>query len=157
MRKVLAGVLCASMATIPAVAFAATNDNEANNANQTAEAPQLRQAAKQKLQIAAKRAEADRKAEARAKRREAAAPVQASGASTAAPHLEAIAACESGGDPSAIGGGGAYRGKYQFDYATWASVGGSGDPAAASEAEQDQRAAMLYARSGATPWPVCGQ
>ena len=75
---------------------------------------------------------------------------------TAAPHLEAIAACESGGDPSAIGGGGAYRGKYQFDLQTWASVGGSGDPAAAPEAEQDRRAAMLYAQAGASPWPVCG-
>jgi len=72
------------------------------------------------------------------------------------PHLEAIAQCESGGDPTAIGGGGAYRGKYQFSYSTWASVGGSGDPAAAPEAEQDRRAAMLYARSGAGQWPVCG-
>ena len=161
MRKVLAGVLCAMVATVPAVAFAATNDNETNQAVDTtaAEAPQLRKAAKQKLHKAAKRAEADRKAELRAKRRKraaAAAPVQATGASTAAPHLEAIAACESGGNPAAIGGGGAYRGKYQFDYGTWASVGGSGDPAAAPEAEQDKRAAMLYARAGATPWPVCG-
>ena len=57
----------------------------------------------------------------------------------------------------AIGGGGLYRGKYQFDLETWASVGGSGDPAAASEAEQDMRAAMLYARAGAAPWPVCGR
>ena len=72
------------------------------------------------------------------------------------PHLEAIAACESGGDPTAIGGGGLYRGKYQFDQQTWESVGGSGDPAAASEAEQDARAAALYAQSGAAPWPVCG-
>jgi hypothetical protein len=71
--------------------------------------------------------------------------------------LAGIAACESGGDPGAIGGGGLYRGKYQFDMGTWASVGGSGDPAAAPEAEQDRRAAMLYARSGATPWPVCGR
>jgi hypothetical protein len=70
--------------------------------------------------------------------------------------LQAIAACESGGDPRAIGGGGLYRGKYQFSLETWASVGGSGDPAAAPEAEQDKRAAMLYARAGATPWPVCG-
>jgi hypothetical protein len=75
---------------------------------------------------------------------------------TIPPQLEAIAACESGGDPNAIGGGGLYRGKYQFSFATWASVGGSGDPAAAPEAEQDMRAAMLYARAGATPWPVCG-
>ena len=80
----------------------------------------------------------------------------ANGGATTPAHLQAIAACESGGDPHAIGGGGAYRGKYQFDYGTWASVGGSGDPAAASEAEQDRRAAMLYARSGSAPWPVCG-
>jgi hypothetical protein len=71
--------------------------------------------------------------------------------------LSAIAACESGGDPGAIGGGGTYRGKYQFDRQTWAGVGGSGDPAAASETEQDRRAAMLYARAGAAPWPVCGR
>jgi hypothetical protein len=72
------------------------------------------------------------------------------------PQLAAIAACESGGDPTAIGGGGLYRGKYQFDFQTWASVGGTGDPAAAPEAEQDMRAAMLYERAGAAPWPVCG-
>jgi hypothetical protein len=70
--------------------------------------------------------------------------------------LEAIAACESGGNPRAVGGGGSFRGKYQFDYGTWARVGGSGDPAAAPEAKQDRRAAMLYARAGASPWPVCG-
>ena len=71
--------------------------------------------------------------------------------------LTAIAACESHGNPHAIGGGGAFRGKYQFDYGTWASVGGKGDPAAAPEAEQDRRAAKLYARAGASPWPVCGR
>jgi len=71
-------------------------------------------------------------------------------------HLAAIAACESGGNPRAIGGGGTYRGKYQFSYATWAAVGGSGDPAAAPEAEQDRRAAILYNTAGAGQWPVCG-
>ncbi len=70
--------------------------------------------------------------------------------------LESIAACESGGDPTATSADGTYRGKYQFDYGTWASMGGSGDPAAASVAEQDYRAAMLYAQSGSSPWPVCG-
>ncbi|HEY8772739.1 MAG TPA: transglycosylase family protein [Candidatus Limnocylindria bacterium] len=70
--------------------------------------------------------------------------------------LNAIAACESGGDPHAISSGGSYRGKYQFDYGTWASVGGHGDPAKASEAEQDYRAALLYSRSGSSPWPICG-
>jgi TolA-binding protein len=56
--------------------------------------------------------------------------------------LEAIASCESGGDPSAVSSDGTYR--------------GSGDPAAAPEAEQDYRAALLYAASGSSPWPVCG-
>ena len=71
--------------------------------------------------------------------------------------LQAIAACESGGDPHAVGGGGAFRGKYQFTYATWAAMGGSGDPAAAPEAEQDRLAAKLYATAGAGQWPVCGR
>jgi TolA-binding protein len=70
--------------------------------------------------------------------------------------LESIAACESGGDPAAVSSDGSYRGKYQFDYGTWESVGGSGDPAAAPEDEQDYRAALLYAQSGSSPWPVCG-
>ena len=70
--------------------------------------------------------------------------------------LDSIAACESGGDPSAVSADGAYHGKYQFDYGTWASVGGSGDPATASEAEQDYRAALLYSRGGPSAWPICG-
>ncbi len=70
--------------------------------------------------------------------------------------LEAIASCESGGDPTAVSSDGSYRGKYQFSFETWASVGGSGDPAAAPEDEQDYRAALLYAQSGSSPWPVCG-
>lgn len=72
-------------------------------------------------------------------------------------HLQAIAQCESGGDPTAIGGGGLYRGKYQFSVATWQAVGGKGDPAAAPEAEQDRRAIILYNTSGPGQWPVCNQ
>ena len=71
--------------------------------------------------------------------------------------LAAIAACESGGDPTAVDPSGTYRGKYQFDAQTWGSVGGSGDPAAAPESEQDMRAARLYAERGNAPWPICGQ
>jgi len=71
--------------------------------------------------------------------------------------LDAIAQCESGGDPTAVSADGTYRGLYQFDEGTWQSVGGTGDPAAASPAEQTMRAAMLYARAGSSPWPVCGQ
>ena len=70
--------------------------------------------------------------------------------------LESIASCESGGDPTAVSSDGTYRGKYQFDRGTWASVGGSGDPAAAPELEQDYRAALLYGRAGSSSWPICG-
>ncbi len=70
--------------------------------------------------------------------------------------LDAIAACESGGNPAALSSDGTYRGKYQFSFETWAAVGGSGDPAAAPEDEQDYRAALLYAQSGSSPWPICG-
>ena len=44
--------------------------------------------------------------------------------------------------------GNGFYGEYQFTQATWAVVGGTGNPAAASPAEQDERAAQLYAQSG---------
>lgn len=68
----------------------------------------------------------------------------------------ALAQCESGGNPTAVSPTGKYRGLYQFSYATWASVGGSGDPAANSAGEQTYRAKLLYNRSGAGQWPHCG-
>lgn len=74
----------------------------------------------------------------------------------ASPELEAIAQCESGGDPSAVSSDGQFRGKYQFSRETWAGVGGTGDPAAAPESVQDELAAQLYAQSGTSPWPNCG-
>lgn len=82
----------------------------------------------------------------------------ASAASGTAPSsaLQAIAQCESGGNPAAVDPSGTYRGKYQFDRGTWAANGGNGDPATAPEAEQDAVAARLYAARGAAPWPVCG-
>lgn len=73
--------------------------------------------------------------------------------------LHAIAWCETGGtmNPSITSSNGMYRGLYQFDFTTWAGVGGSGDPAAASKEEQGVRAAILYQRRGSQPWPVCGR
>jgi hypothetical protein len=73
------------------------------------------------------------------------------------PKLRRIAQCESGGNPRAVGGGGKFRGLFQFDYQTWRGVGGHGDPAAAPAAEQYRRAAILYKRRGSSPWPVCGR
>jgi hypothetical protein len=69
--------------------------------------------------------------------------------------LQRIAECESGGDPTAIGGGGLHRGKYQFTVATWYDMGGRGDPALAPEGEQDLRAALLLRERGTAPWPNC--
>lgn len=71
--------------------------------------------------------------------------------------LERIKQCESGGDYTAVSPSGRYRGAYQFDQRTWESVGGTGDPAAASPAEQDARAAELQRRRGSAPWPNCGR
>jgi len=85
------------------------------------------------------------------------APVPAEAATTSAPSalLARIAECESGGDPTLVSSDGVYRGKYQFAVATWKAVGGKGDPAAASEAEQDKRAAILMRKQGPSAWPVC--
>jgi soluble lytic murein transglycosylase-like protein len=105
------------------------------------------------IEVTVTRIEAARKARARRERRQLYAALPA-GVSLST--LEAIASCESGSDPAAVSSDGTYRGKYQFDYGTWESVGGSGDPAATPEAEQDYRAALLYSRSGSSPWPVCG-
>jgi soluble lytic murein transglycosylase-like protein len=109
----------------------------------------------------------ERRLERRRERREQQASSSAAGVVASSPEagvvagvssetLEAIAACESGGDPTAVSSDGTYRGKYQFDAGTWASVGGSGDPAAAPEAEQDYRASLLYQQAGTSPWPNCG-
>jgi len=67
----------------------------------------------------------------------------------------ALAACESGGNPRAVNAAG-YYGLYQFSLSTWATVGGSGNPIDATPDEQTYRAQVLYERSGAGQWPVCG-
>jgi peptidoglycan hydrolase-like protein with peptidoglycan-binding domain len=71
------------------------------------------------------------------------------------PVLKKIAQCESGGNPRAISRSGRYRGKFQFDQATWEAAGGSGDPAAAAESTQDRIALRLYRKRGTAPWPNC--
>ena len=81
--------------------------------------------------------------------------VRAPAAAVADPVLARIAACESGGDPTAVSSDGRYHGKYQFSRATWRYMGGTGNPALASEAEQDRIAAKLLAQAGTSPWPNC--
>jgi resuscitation-promoting factor RpfB len=69
----------------------------------------------------------------------------------------ALARCESGGRPRAVGGGGLYFGLYQFDLQTWRGQGGTGNPIDASPEEQTRRAKSLYAQRGRQPWPICGR
>jgi resuscitation-promoting factor RpfB len=69
----------------------------------------------------------------------------------------ALAQCESSGNPSAVNPAGPYYGLYQFLASTWQSVGGTGVPTDHSAAEQTYRAQLLYQRSGAGQWPVCGR
>jgi len=67
----------------------------------------------------------------------------------------ALAGCESGHDSNNYTSPG-YYGLYQFTLGTWHSLGGDGDPRDASPTEQTYRAKLLYVRSGAGQWPVCG-
>ena len=67
--------------------------------------------------------------------------------------LAKIAQCESSGNPAAVSASGQYRGKYQFSRATWREYGGTGDPAAAPEAEQDRIAAALSPPGAPSPGP----
>jgi uncharacterized protein YabE (DUF348 family) len=69
----------------------------------------------------------------------------------------ALARCESGGNPQAYNPAGPYYGLYQFSASTWHSVGGTGLPTDHAAGEQTYRAQILYRRSGAGQWPVCGR
>ncbi len=68
------------------------------------------------------------------------------------------AQCESGGNPRAIGGGGLYRGAFQFMKSTWRTSPKSpgGDPIRYTYRTQAVVAIMLKRRDGAGHWPVCG-
>ena len=66
--------------------------------------------------------------------------------------------CESGRDPDAIGGGGLYRGAFQFMRSTWKNAPRSpgGDPIDYSYRTQAVVAVLLKQRDGASHWPNCG-
>jgi hypothetical protein len=68
------------------------------------------------------------------------------------------AECESGKDPNAIGGGGTYRGAFQFMKSSWhhAPKTPGGDPVDYSYKTQAVVAVALKKREGTKPWPVCG-
>ena len=146
MRKLLLSAIPAILIALPSAAVADQASGDQLIATPLASDPFERPAASRAARAAARLARRDAKPEP-----EKVKPVSVS------PALQAIANCESGGNPAAIGGGGLYRGKYQFSVDTWQAVGGTGDPAAAPEAEQDRRATILYAQAGPGQWPVCSQ
>jgi hypothetical protein len=153
MRRLMALVLCAGVVAAPISVSTARSENETETDVAEFVDTKLdgRKSDMRQLTRAAKRG-VERRAEKRAAKRRAA----AAQAVAVPPHLEAIAQCESGGDPTAVSADGMYHGKYQFSVTTWQAMGGSGLPSQAPEAEQDMRAAMLYEQSGPGQWPVCG-
>jgi hypothetical protein len=77
--------------------------------------------------------------------------------------LRELRQCESGDDYTAIGGGGRYRGAYQFTRRTWNGVARRWypwlrrqDPAEADTWWQDAMARALWSEAGSSPWPHCG-
>ena len=68
------------------------------------------------------------------------------------------AECESGKNPDAIGGGGKYRGAFQFTRSTWhnAPKTPGGDPIDYGYKTQAVVAVALKKHMGTKPWPVCG-
>ena len=68
------------------------------------------------------------------------------------------AECESGKDPDAIGGGGMYRGAFQFMKSTWrvSPKSPGGDPIAYNYKTQAVVAVALKNQDGAQHWPNCG-
>ncbi len=154
-------ILCIAF---PAAALAATGDGGSQPRTGVADAVPARPSVLSRstasfhrtIKLTIAHIEAAHRAELRRKRRRQQALYASLPGGVSQETLDAIASCESGGDPAAVSSDGTYRGKYQFDYGTWESVGGSGDPAAAPEQEQDYRAALLYSQSGSSPWPICG-
>lgn len=68
------------------------------------------------------------------------------------------AECESGKDPNAIGGGGQYRGAFQFMRSSWKNAPKTpgGDPIDYGYKTQAVVAVALKKHMGTKPWPVCG-
>jgi hypothetical protein len=78
--------------------------------------------------------------------------------------LHRLKQCESSGDYAAIGGGGRYRGAYQFTQSRWDGVAHrhfpwleGADPTEVEPWWQDAMARALWSEAGAAPWPTCGR
>lgn len=123
---------------------AATAQPQAQPVQQTQKAVRVQQAPVQKAPVQ----QASVQQTKRAAVQQTSAPA---GNSSVDAHLRLIMQRESGGNPRAVNAAG-YYGLFQFSPQTWAAVGGTGNPAQASEAEQWKRARILYTQHGAQHW-----
>lgn len=71
--------------------------------------------------------------------------------------FDALAQCESGGNPQAVSPSGRYFGAFQFLPSTWRSIGYPGLPTDHSYAVQKEAAQVLQARAGWGQWPGCSR
>lgn len=108
----------------------------------------------QQAEAAARQAAAARASRSRttAPRRATPAPRAAGGGDI----FDALARCESGGDPRKNTGNGFY-GAFQFMLSTWRSLGMSGNPIDHSYSTQKAAAERLVARSGWGQFPHCSR
>ena len=156
-------VLCVGLATPVAFAFAADEVRSTSTEKAVAETALWKKnheagrhsAIPVGRHIKAKEAEQREQRQARREQQQAEQAVADVAGGPTPDTLASIRACESGGDYTMDSGNG-FHGAYQFMQGTWEAVGGTGNPAEASPEEQDKRAAILYAQSGAGQWPVCG-
>jgi hypothetical protein len=163
LRNLLVAVLCVGLATPVAFAFAADDVSSMSTEKAvaaTANWKRVHEAGRHSAipvgrRIHAEQVEQRERREARREQQQAEQAVADVAGGPTPETLASIRACESGGDYTSDTGNGFY-GAYQFMQGTWEAVGGTGNPAEASPAEQDKRAAMLYEQSGAGQWPVCG-
>ncbi|MDQ1403267.1 MAG: resuscitation-promoting factor RpfB [Actinomycetota bacterium] len=68
-----------------------------------------------------------------------------------------LAACESGGNTRAVGGGGRYFGAFQFTLGSWQRAGQTGNPIDYPYEVQLTAAQRLQSMSGWGQWPVCAR
>jgi hypothetical protein len=142
-------------------------------ATQMAEQEAADQAAAEAEAAAAAEAQAQAQAQAQdnalaaeqPEREQAAVPTEAPAVAGPAPTpvqgdpFDALAQCESGGNPGAVNAAGPYYGAFQFSQGTWDSVAPDmpGRPTQYSYAQQKTAAQRLQAARGWSPWPHCAR
>ncbi len=85
------------------------------------------------------------------------APAPSGASSDMLSKMDALARCESGGNPTIVSRTGKYYGAFQFSLATWRSIGYTGTPIEYTYEQQRDAAIKLQQRSGWGQWPTCAR